>query len=144
MVGIYPLSLFILFFPFYRKKGRDTLNGSEYTSRSRYTVFLAIKVYETDGTEDPGNKLRKNSISESHINTLTQTLNATATYQKNINLHDFKLLGGFSQEWAHTNTLSAGRKVLLLDGIEVIDAGTDEITNGGSAEEWASSRYFSS
>lgn len=36
----------------------------------------------SDGTEDPGNKLRKNSISESHINTLTQTLNATATYQK--------------------------------------------------------------
>ena len=96
----------------------------------------------SDGTEDPGNKLRKNSISESHINTLTQTLNATATYQKNINLHDFKLLGGFSQEWAHTNTLSAGRKVLLLDGIEVIDAGTDEITNGGSAEEWALRSFF--
>lgn len=57
-------------------------------------------------------------------------------------MHDFKLLGGFSQEWAHTNTLSAGRKVLLLDGIEVIDAGTDEITNGGSAEEWALRSFF--
>ena len=121
------------------------LNGqyaANYYTRDTKKYVPAMNRWMSDGTEDPGNKLRKNSISESHINTLTQTLNATATYQKNINLHDFKLLGGFSQEWAHTNTLSAGRKVLLLDGIEVIDAGTDEITNGGSAEEWALRSFF--
>ena len=52
----------------------------------------------SDGTEDPGNKLRKNSIDEYYTNTLTQTLNATATYQKNMNQHDITVLAGFSQE----------------------------------------------
>ncbi len=121
------------------------INGqyaANYYTRDTKRYVPAMNRWMSDGTEDPGNKLRKNSISESHINTLTQTLNATATYQKNISQHDFKLLGGFSQEWAHTNTLSAGRKVLLLDGIEVIDAGTDEITNGGGAEEWALRSFF--
>lgn len=116
--------------------------AANYYTRDTKRYVPAMNRWMSDGTEDPGNKLRKNSISESHINTLTQTLNATATYQKNFSRHDFKLLGGFSQEWAHTNTLSAGRKVLLLDGIEVIDSGTDELTNGGSAEEWALRSFF--
>lgn len=116
--------------------------AANYYTRDSKKYIPAMNRWMSDGTEDPGNKLRKNSISESHINTLTQTLNATATYQKNINRHDFKLLGGFSQEWAHTNTLSAGRKLLLLNGIEAIDVGTDEITNGGGAEEWALRSYF--
>lgn len=121
------------------------INGqyaANYYTRDTKRFVPTMNRWMSDGTEDPGNKLRKNSISESHINTLTQTLNVTATYQKNINRHDFKLLGGFSQEWAHTNTLSAGRKLLLLDGIEAIDVGTDEITNGGGAEEWALRSFF--
>lgn len=86
------------------------INGqyaANYYTRDTKRFVPTMNRWMSDGTEDPGNKLRKNSISESHINTLTQTLNVTATYQKNINRHDFKLLGGFSQEWAHTNTLSA-------------------------------------
>lgn len=116
--------------------------AANYYTRDVKKFVPAMYRWMSDGTEDPGNKLRKNSINNSYINTLTQTLNATATYQKNIARHDFKLLAGFSQEWAYTHTLSAGRKSILLDGIEVIDAGTDEITNGGSAEEWALRSYF--
>lgn len=121
------------------------LNGqyaANFYTRDSKVFVPAMNRWMSDGTEDPGNKLRKNSISQSHLNTLTQTLNATATYQKAINRNEFTLLAGFSQEWAHTNSLRAGRKSILLDGIEVIDAGTDEITNGGSAEEWALRSYF--
>ncbi len=121
------------------------LNGqyaANFYTRDSKVFVPAMNRWMSDGTEDPGNKLRKNSISQSHLNTLTQTLNATATYQKTVNRNEFTLLAGFSQEWAHTNSLRAGRKSILLDGIEVIDAGTDEITNGGSAEEWALRSYF--
>lgn len=121
------------------------INGqyaANYYTRDIKKFVPAMYRWMSDGTEDPGNKLRKNSISNSYVNTLTQTLNATATYQKNVARHDFKLLAGFSQEWAYTHTLSAGRKSILLDGIEVIDAGTEELTNGGSAEEWALRSYF--
>lgn len=121
------------------------INGqyaANYYTQDRKKFVPDMKRWMSDGTEDPGNKLRKNSIDEYYTNTLTQTLNATATYQKNMNQHDFKVLAGFSQEWAYTHTLNAGRKSILLDGIEVIDAGTDELTNGGGAEEWALRSYF--
>ena len=48
MICIHPLSVFILFFPFYRKKRRYALHSSEYTCCSGYPVFLTIKVYKTN------------------------------------------------------------------------------------------------
>ena len=121
------------------------INGqyaANFYTRDYKAYSPAMNRWMSDGTEDPGNKLRKNSISQSHINTLTQTINAIITYNKMIAGNEFTILGGYSQEWAHTNTLSASRTSILLEGIEVIDAGTDEIENGGSAEEWALRSYF--
>lgn len=95
-----------------------------------------------DGTPHASNDLAKNSISETHRSILTQTLNTTVNYENKIKRHEFKLLAGFSQEWAYMPVLSASRKKILLDGIEVIDAGTEDITNSGTAEHWALRSYF--
>lgn len=47
--------------------------AANYYTRDTKRYVPAMNRWMSDGTEDPGNKLRKNSISESHINTLTQT-----------------------------------------------------------------------
>ena len=110
---------------------RDVKNWSPTQPR-----FLA------DGTPHAANDNVLNSISESHRSILTQTLNTTLNYQKTISKHTFNVLAGFSQEWAYLPTLSASRKKILLDGIEVIDAGTEDIINSGTAEHWALRSYF--
>ncbi|WP_434533889.1 TonB-dependent receptor [Bacteroides sedimenti] len=98
--------------------------------------------YFSDFTEDPGNINLKNQVSKSYFNTLTQTLNAQINYDASLGKHHFKTLAGFSQEWSYTNTLSASRKQVLLDGVEVIDGGTEDIINGGTAYDWALRSYF--
>jgi len=102
-----------------------------------------MEKYMSDGSPHPGNIGLRNSISGNHTKTLTQSLTATINYQTKIKRnHNLKILGGFSQEWADTETLGASRKNILLDGIEVIDAGTEDINNNGTAYHWALRSFF--
>jgi len=95
-----------------------------------------------DGTPHSGNIQAVNTISESHLNTVTQTFNTTLNYDKQFSLHGLKFLAGFSQEWARTPSLGASRQKVLLDGIEVINAGTENIRNSGTEEHWALRSFF--
>ena len=49
---------------------------------------------------------------------------------------------GYSQEWYNFSSLSASRKKIPFDGIYVIDAGTEDITNSGTKSSWALRSYF--
>ncbi len=95
-----------------------------------------------DGTPHPANDNAENSIAETHRSILTQMLATTFNYEKKLAKHGVKLLAGFSQEWAYMPVLSASRKKILLDGVEEIDGGTEDITNSGTAEHWALRSYF--
>jgi len=95
-----------------------------------------------DGTPHTANDNIDNSISENHRSILTQTLATTLNYEKKITKHGLKFLAGFSQEWAYLPVLSASRRKILLDGVEEIDGGTEDITNSGTAEHWALRSYF--
>lgn len=95
-----------------------------------------------DGTPHPANDNVLNSIAETHRSILTQTLATTFNYEKRIKQHGINFLAGFSQEWSYLPVLYASRKKILLDGVEEIDAGTEDITNSGTAEHWALRSYF--
>ncbi len=82
-----------------------------------------------DGTPHSGNNQAVNTIFESRSSTVTQTFNTTLNYEKQFSRHELKFLAGFSQESAQIPYLSASRQKVLLEGIEVIDAGTENITN---------------
>ncbi|WP_286847501.1 MULTISPECIES: SusC/RagA family TonB-linked outer membrane protein [unclassified Proteiniphilum] len=90
-----------------------------------------------DGTPHSGNNQAVNTIFESRSSTVTQTFNTTLNYEKQFSRHELKFLAGFSQESAQIPYLSASRQKVLLEGIEVIDAGTENITNSGTEEHWA-------
>ena len=59
-------------------------------------------------------------------------------FQKQINKHEIGALLGYSQEWYNFSSLSASRKKIPFDGIYVIDAGTEDITNSGTKSSWLS------
>ncbi|AGA79741.1 TonB-linked outer membrane protein, SusC/RagA family [Echinicola vietnamensis DSM 17526] len=95
-----------------------------------------------DGTPHPANENIRNGIANSHYTTLTQTLLSTFNYDKVIGRHGLKFLAGYSQEWSSMPRLYASRRNILMDGITEIDAGTEDIVNGGTSEEWALRSYF--
>lgn len=122
------------------------LNGqyaSNYYWRETNEFNPAMYQYYQDGTPSAGNENLRNYVAQDQLNILTQTLQLTLKYNKIFNKkHDFSALLGYSQEWEDRSTLSASRKNILIDGIYVVDAGTEDITNGGNKYSWALRSYF--
>lgn len=56
----------------------------------------------------------RNSVSQAHQDALTQTLQLTLNFQKQINKHEIGALLGYSQEWYNFSSLSASRKKIPL------------------------------
>lgn len=128
----------------------DLLKGMQINGQYAYNYYTrdvkdwspTMPRFLADGTPHPANEDIKNQIAESHRSILTQTFVTTLNYQKTLQRHGLNLLAGFSQEWAYMPELSASRKKILLDGVEEIDGGTEDITNSGTAEHWALRSYF--
>lgn len=98
--------------------------------------------YYVDGTPSSENENLRNYVFQEHRNILTQSLQLTLNYKKTVKLHEMSALLGFSQEWEEYSDLNGSRKNILLDGIYVLDAGTEDITNGGNKYSWALRSYF--
>ena len=125
----------------------DGLNlGGQYAAnyyfRETDKFTPTLPEYFSDGTPDPANKNMRNSVSQAHQDALTQTLQLTLNFQKQINKHEIGALLGYSREWYNFSSLSASRKKIPFDGIYVIDAGTEDITNSGTKSSWALRSYF--
>lgn len=122
-----------------------TVNGmyaANFYNREYKKFVPVMPKYYSDLTEQPSNVSLKSYINKSFLNTLTQTLNATLNYEHQFGKNNINLLGGFSQEWAKSSDLSGTRTKILLEGIEEINGGTEEIENSGSGEEWALRSFF--
>ncbi|MDR3060662.1 MAG: TonB-dependent receptor [Dysgonamonadaceae bacterium] len=113
-----------------------------YWTRDTKTWHPTMPRYYSNGTPHPNNETVRNNISENRESTLTQTLNGTFNYETRLSKHGLKFLAGFSQEWAYLPVLSARRENILLDGVEELNAGTENITNSGTANHWALRSFF--
>ena len=114
-----------------------------YYTRETNEFNPAMYQFYQDGTPSSENENLRNTVSQSQYNYLTQTAQTTLKYNQTFaQKHEVSALLGFSQEWEDRSTLSASRKNILLDGIYVIDAGTEDITNGGTKQSWALRSYF--
>ncbi|WP_257957426.1 TonB-dependent receptor [Parapedobacter tibetensis] len=98
--------------------------------------------FSANGTPHAANDNAVNTIAETQRSILTQTFVSTLNYEKQLAKHELKLLGGFSQEWAYQPLLSASRQNVLLEGVEEINAGTENVVNSGMADHWALRSYF--
>lgn len=99
--------------------------------------------YFADGTPSAENEKDRNYVRQDHRDALTQSLQITLNYKKTFaKKHEFAALLGYSQEWEDYSNMTASRKNIILDGIYVLDGGTEDITNGGSKASWALQSYF--
>src|SRR5690606_8003900 len=68
--------------------------------------------------------------------------NTMATYENTFNGHYLKGLAGYSQEYGFISSLGALRQNILLEGVEQIDLGTENIQNSGTETHWALQSFF--
>ncbi|MEC3879285.1 SusC/RagA family TonB-linked outer membrane protein [Parapedobacter sp. 10938] len=102
----------------------------------------AMYRYLSDGSEYPGNADLRNTISLSESDNLNELLNTTVTYEKNIGDHYFRGLAGYAQEYGFISSLGASRQNILMDGVEQINLGTENIQNSGTETHWALASFF--
>ncbi|RIH62779.1 SusC/RagA family TonB-linked outer membrane protein [Mariniphaga sediminis] len=120
-------------------KGQYAFNHSGNNAK-KYSAI--IKKYKVDGSDDPGNDALKNSAFESYNSYLTQTLNATVNYTKDIQKHSLNFIAGISKEWGYNNWISASRDKIIYEGVEVVSGGTENIENNASGVEWGINSVF--
>lgn len=122
------------------------LNGqysANYYSRETDQFSPVLLEFNPEGEPDPDNKNMKNSVYQGHQDALTQSLQITANFNKTFaSKHDVGVLLGYSQEWYDFSELDGSRRNILLDGIFVLDTGTEDIKNGGNKKQWALQSYF--
>ncbi len=80
-------------------------------------------------------------------NSYSERLNLTswlqATYEKNIQQHSIKVLGGFNQESFRGNFFNASRLEIPSNSLPALSTGNPETsTNAGGASEWALRSFF--
>lgn len=108
-----------------------------YETRNRHIFTKRVDVYDING------------VSQGAANTFTdleETANRdfygsyffTATADKRINKHNFKLMGGVSRESFNDKYLMGYRRDYIYDDYEVLNAGANNETknNNGTMDEW--------
>lgn len=90
------------------------------------------------------------SVSEQYKGTKYLNINAYTEYEKDIDGHNFKIMGGFQSEQFWQDQTSAGRLGIIVNGMDALNAtsGTDGSgkitppTVGGSYNKWALAGFF--
>jgi len=84
-----------------------------------------------------------NTKSESWSQTIRNQFNVQSSYERNLGLHYFNILGGMQTEEILNKSFSAGRKYFKYDGFEDLDNGDVlSATNAGTHSEWAMLSYY--
>lgn len=71
-----------------------------------------------------------------------QNVTFHADFERKIQEHAFKILGGYSQEWNRSDYLQASRQGVVTESLPVIDIGTTNQLNSGNASHWAIRSLF--
>ncbi|MCY4779240.1 SusC/RagA family TonB-linked outer membrane protein [Sphingobacterium sp. UT-1RO-CII-1] len=119
-------------------------NFSRYTydnwSKNRVSTY---QLYDEQGNVASVEN-RVTSLTEGVDNSYRNMFQLTADYAKSFGLHNFKLLGGFSQEYFKTTDFSAFRDNLPFDDIHVLNSGGQtNMQASGKGSEVAIQSLFS-
>ena len=121
----------------------SALYSLNYYTRETNTFSPCLYNYYQDGTPSSENENLRNEIYKSQYTYITQNIQATLNYAKVFaKKHDVAALLGYSQEWESRSSLTASRKKVLIDGVDVIDGGTEDMQNSGNVQEWALRSFF--
>lgn len=123
----------------------DIINGL--TAKVRYAARMVDVLRKAQrnkvdhfypGTDIPfGSSSNTSSLSQRDGREHYQNIMAQADYDKSLGDHNIHVLAGFSQEWNETQTMNASREDLISDDLHVLNAGTINMKNDGTANHWA-------
>ncbi len=108
-----------------------TYNGTEQDIRQYNGYFTLLHPQNTVASEPTTSKYTNNKVSTDY-----NSINANATYQKSFKLHNFKIMGGFSQETSSTKRLNVNRLDMINPDLPSISGGTGEVTATDSYVEY--------
>lgn len=100
-----------------------TYQDTEQDIRQYNGEYSLMHPQNTQLTDSPTTRYVNNKVSAEY-----NALNVNATYQKSFGLHNFKVLGGFSQEKSNTARLYVNRLDMINPDLPSISGGTGEVT----------------
>ncbi|WP_158266980.1 TonB-dependent receptor [Chitinophaga niastensis] len=115
-------------------------------ARYSYDSWSSSRLNTYNLYDDQGNiaavKNQVNNLTNSASSSYRNTLQLITDYSLSMGLHHFKGLAGFSQELYNNNNFFASRDGMPFDNVNVLDIGTLNKQNGGSASEVAIQSVF--
>jgi TonB-dependent starch-binding outer membrane protein SusC len=122
----------------------EPLKGLTLAGTAAYHYYTSVNTtFVPDVNLDKTTYVGPNNLRNTSVDGQEVTLIATATYNKSIGQHNFKLLAGYQQEEHRDNTFSAYRDKFPNNLLYQLDAGaTTNQQNSGSANEYAFQSYF--
>lgn len=145
--------------------GRNTIERPELLLNGTLTAtpfkdFEVLAQYSYRNTEGRGTLIRtpyftslrgisqgfypaRDLVQESYNQNIRNFFRAQASYGKNIEAHDMKLMLGYQGEDNHFEDLSAARNGFDLDRYYLINGDPATATNSGGASEWAMASFYS-
>jgi len=119
-------------------KGLTILVTGNYQASNTDTSSYNRQTQSWDLITQSVSQTTPNSLSEGWGKNAQYDLQATATYEKSIGNHYFKVLAGYSQESYRNDWIDAYRKDFINDELYELDAGdAASQTNGGGADHWS-------
>lgn len=107
------------------------------------TLRRPVPLYIPESTSPAQIEPNLSTLTERNSRTWSNSLQAIATYKKNIGAHTVDLLGGFEQIDSHSDWFSAFRENFPFIDYAVLNNGSEENkTNGGTKSEWALRSWF--
>jgi len=121
-------------------KGTVAINQRDFFDESFTSTLVSVNQTTGELVTEPNNtrvRFRKMWKSQN----LTSWI--TATYERAVGDHDFKLLGGFNQETSRYDEFTASRNTFISNEIQILDVGDpSSAANSETATEWALQSYF--
>ncbi|WP_201300976.1 TonB-dependent receptor [Sunxiuqinia indica] len=120
------------------------VNGLSLSGKSGITYHSDYnKSYRAETYFDSSKTVGPASLSVSSYNGTYKNFEGLATYNKALDLHSFRILGGASFEEFKDNYLTAARNTFPNNNLYELDSGSGStMTNGGSSSEWALMSFF--
>lgn len=118
-----------------------TFNGWFHNGKRHIRPFLEYRAVEGAEAYYPWTKV--SSVNMYNNEDYYQAFNAFAEYQKSFNqIHNFKILAGYNQEYKHNRAFNASRDGLIDTDNPALNLATGEKGLGASESHWAINGFF--
>ncbi|MBP1651036.1 MAG: TonB-dependent receptor [Bacteroidetes bacterium] len=112
------------------------------STNDRTKVFKAAYAVVDENYPSRTKTVATNSLTEGRSNGYTETLNSLLQYKLTLGKHNFSLLGGYSQIYTNTNSLTGFRNTFYNNDIQALSAGAASSKDNSGSDAIAGLRSY--